>query len=272
MRKLCLLAILLGGCAAATSGTPDSGTDHPDSGVGHPDADPGAPDAQIGIPDAHPGAPDAHVYPDASPGTPDASPTACTLVPNSGCGAGQCCDLTSAGDGTVACRDTGSGTSSSTCTYMTDCAAGYICLGDGTNASCLKYCTSDGQCTAPGGLCVDTITDSAGTPLPGPITVCSTNCNPISAVGCPPGWACNIFTEPSPGTRYVTECYAAGSGTQGSSCTYANDCAAGYMCLSDGLCYQTCNTATGVCSGGLSCYGLSSPLTLGGITYGVCDT
>lgn len=79
--------------------------------------------------------------------------------------------------------------------------------------------------------------------------------------------------------RLFTDCSApVGTGTQFSTCTDPEDCAAGYGCFgtAPSECLRWCTgiglsgTAAG-CATGLTCYGFTTPIIVGGTQYGVCD-
>jgi hypothetical protein len=201
---------------------------------------------------------------------PSCSPIVCTLVPQSGCPAGSACDLdpaASAGSSTR-CRVAGSGTERTLCTQGSGCAAGSHCAA----GACIRFCRSDTDCAGPGGLCVHALLDGSGLPVPGPIFTCSQNCDPVTAVGCPPGWACGIYREPAPGIRNLTTCHVAGSGLTGQTCGGDTDCAVGGRCVSgpDGrVCLQTCAVGAGTCAVE-TCHGMDMPQILGGTEFGVC--
>jgi hypothetical protein len=198
---------------------------------------------------------------------------ACTLVPQSGCPGGAC-DL---GSGGTACRTvTTPGTEASTCATMNDCAAGYLCTG-----SCMRYCETDGQCDAPGGLCVISIY-SGGVLVPG-VTVCSQNCDPLTAQSCPTGWGCGVYRTAD--ARSFSACHTVGAGTQGSTCTYDADCSPGYGCITitnagtgdagptttqSCLAYCVSSPTPTACPGTTTCRQFSTPAVMGTSTYGIC--
>ncbi len=168
----------------------------------------------------------------------------CSLAPQCGCsGATPACDL---GSGSAtACRAAGTGTETTTCTLDTTCAAGYVCVGDGTNNACDKYCATGADCTAPRGQCVDQLIDSSMKPIAGAV-VCSSNCDPTQTTNatCPTGWTCDLFTSTYMATAYnIVDCRKAGTATQGQTCSSTVACAAGYTCVNTGtssVCGKLC--------------------------------
>lgn len=276
-----ILALVVAGCATAGDGTA-GGADArliPLDDAGNPilpDAGgPGTPDS------GGPGTPDA-----SNPGTPDSgTPAMCTLVPNSGCGAGMACDLScSATSCTTDCRSvTTAGTDTSTCPSFFDCAAGYVCLGaTPSTSSCHEYCSTDSQCmTGPGGLCVIQIV--FGSPpmdviIDGMLVkTCSRNCNPITGTGCPSTWGCHVYQEAMGAMRFFTDCTPPGPMGQGGSCTSDADCQGGFTCVNDGVstfCAKNCRynpaPSPSDCLAGTGCVGLTSMPTIAGQEYGVC--
>ena len=203
--------------------------------------------------------------PDGAAGTPDASDqTACTLVPQTGCQPNQACDLDANDNPT--CRAVSTpGTETNACANPTECAARYVCAGFDVNyTSCLEYCTSDGDCTPPGGRCAISL---------GSVTVCSQNCDPLTAGGCPQGWGCLIGNN---GSFDYTACVFPGAGGQNAACATYADCRAGFMCASVNngptACYRMCsdlNDTCGVLS--LTCnINFTPPILIGSTTYGIC--
>jgi hypothetical protein len=204
----------------------------------------------------------------------NSSAPACQLTPQSGCPGGACdLDLTRLDVGGTTCRTVvTAGTDMSPCTAMSDCAAGYLCLGN----RCTRYCANDGNCDAPGGLCVVTLTTTGSVTIPG-VSLCSPNCNPLTAAGCPTGSGCGVYLA-TDGVRRYTSCHAASTGTQGAACANDLDCAPGFGCInftSGGTtttqCMQLCLTTAPVCPAGTTnCLALNPPATVGTSNYGIC--
>lgn len=270
--------LMVAACASGRA-TLDGGDEDDAGGGGGADAAEGAIDAPAGGLDGGGpgGTPDA-----AAMGTPDAAPPACspcTLVPQCGCGAMEACDLdgTMLPSGGTTCRAvTAPGMGASTCTGVTTCAAGWVCLGPSGGSACYEYCTSDSQCDGMGGLCTVEITyGSPPMPVPG-AKVCSPNCTVVSSspAGCPTGWGCHVYYN-SDEARHFTWCTKTGGGGQESPCTTDEDCQAGYSCVNAGgnKCLKNCNKTTNTgCAGlaGTSCVGYSTPAVIAGTEYGAC--
>lgn len=211
---------------------------------------------------------------DAAPDDPDAgADEACTLVaPQTGCPAGQACDLDDARleTGGTTCRPIDEdGDDSSRCAGERECGAGFTCVEDPDGeSSCLRYCDVESDCDNPGGTCNIELEDDQGDPIPG-VTLCTQSCNPVSSKGCPPAWGCQLFTD-------HTRCRPSGPGGHLDPCTGDPDCAVGYGCASSAgqnLCLRNCRVgALGPCAAisGTTCVGFATPVIIGGIEYGAC--
>lgn len=203
--------------------------------------------------------------------------TPCKLVsPQCGCAAGEMCQID--GTGARACLPAGNVPIGGICDIDNDCAPGGICLATTpTISTCGEFCSTDAQCTAPGGLCAVKLNDGSGGQVPG-VTLCSENCNATTNVGCAAGTGCTFGREAAGQMRLFTTCREAGSGTQNSSCTDDTDCAATYGCFNTGSvneCLKYCNVNAASCPAGASC----TPITIGNdaveviignVTYGAC--
>jgi hypothetical protein len=202
----------------------------------------------------------------------DAAP-ACTLVPQTGCESGLACDLDQAKLATAGtyCRAINTaGTESSTCTGFTRCGAGLMCI----SGACRKFCNADTHCTAPGGKCEIQITYTGGT-VPN-VKLCTKNCNPVTAAGCPTDQSCQAYAYAG-GSKVLTDCEATGVGGQGASCTNASSCQTGFSCVGptgSSTCLKYCRYDPPVsdCGVNQSCYGFVQALVVGTQEYGVCDT
>jgi hypothetical protein len=213
---------------------------------------------------------------------PDAGPVCseqpCKLVaPQCGCAQGKACVLT--GAGTRTCNLAGAVTWGGECNNVSRCEPGLGCVNTGATATCYKFCDSDKMCTAPGGLCIVTLVDQNQNEIPN-AKLCTPNCSPITNTGCPvAGTSCQIGQEQAGAQRFFTTCEGAGAGTQGASCTKDADCAPTYGCFTNAAqqqrCMRWCDASKQACPGGLTCAplsdGLGNDVTVGAVTYGVCQ-
>lgn len=204
----------------------------------------------------------------------------CKLVdPQCGCGVGEACTVDATG--TRSCVPEGPAVWGTECSAGEDCEAGSLCIlkkdTAPTVSMCSKFCDSDAQCQAPGGLCVFTLNDGSGGTVPG-VTLCSDNCDPITNTGCGvSGTSCFLGQEASGQQRFFTYCYGAGSSTQGALCPNGTECAATYGCFNTGVsdqCLKWCNVNAPSCPGATSCQTLTdangASIVIGNITYGAC--
>ena len=186
----------------------------------------------------------------------------CDLYSNIGCATGSKCSVTDTPGQTV-CECAGTATHGQACRQTSTgdtCAPGNVCLGDNL---CHKYCRDSGECvnaTSTGGVCDLQIGNLN-------VKVCSsatTNCSPIlpATAGCAMGSGC-YFVGP---TDDRTACISAGTKLAGETCSFGNDCAPGYICMSNNLCRQMCRAGRdGDCAGAQRCFTLQ-----GSTLYGVC--
>jgi hypothetical protein len=262
MRVAIVAIALLFGCAKASTAAQSDGAPG-DGAAGGSDSAGGPRDAAKM---------DAAIDADLCPTLP------CSLAPQCGCtGATPACDLGSGN--TTACRAAGTGTETTTCQADTTCSTGYVCVGDGTNNSCEKYCASGADCTGPRGQCVDQLVDSSSMPIPGAV-VCSSNCDPsqVTNATCPSGWTCDLFTSTYMTTTYnIVDCRKAGTATQGQTCSTTVACAAGYTCVNTGtsmVCAKICTPPSNTgCPGVTTCGSFQTPFKVPNTTgteYGAC--
>lgn len=215
----------------------------------------------------------------------------CDIPTQCGCGSGAC-DIDGSDLMGTACRMvTTPGHETSACVGPADCDRGYVCLGGATDASCHKYCGSNGDCMGPRGQCLIDITTSSGA-IPGIPPACSSSCDPANnaAGGCPSTLKCSIFTVTHAGSDHdISDCAGMGTGSQGATgsgtnCKVGSNgddtlCAANHLCTTVDAnntyfnCRRICtlNPAGGQCTGGRTCLGFSTALIIGGTTYGVCN-
>jgi len=184
-------------------------------------------------PDAPP--PDAPP-PDAPP--PDAAVAGCTVVPQSGCGAGQNCfpDTESAG----VCVPAGSVGVDQRCHAQYDCVAGSICTG----GVCRKFCPKEWE----GGACEGGTMCSGMFEVP-MVGLCLPLCDPLGGRICPP-----VMNVPQGCYVHATlpACYAAGALPIGAACTRAFQCVPGAGCH-DGQCRKYCDPSRNLCGDTETC-------------------
>jgi hypothetical protein len=257
MRWAFLLAMVIG-CASGSVAGVDSGSD-----VDRPDLEIDGPrplDAAIdGVPCAR---------------------QPCDLYAQCGCAApASACDLdpNMFATGGTSCRTESTGGEATVCTTQLTCAAGHSCVG----GRCRTFCDDEGDCPGPGSLCILSV-NAGGMTIPG-VTMCTTDCVPTQAQNatCPTGWACHVYFDAA-GSRYLTDCTTAPAtgGGAGAACTTSESCAAGLDCITlnpgGQQCRPTCvcpggNCAAGTCTAGTgSCRGFTTPVVIGGTTYGAC--
>jgi hypothetical protein len=204
----------------------------------------------------------------------------CDLQTQCGCSATQACDLDFSDLMGTACRnevDTGvEGTSCGGAFGSPQkCAKKYICLGNGTDRACSRYCATNADCLGPRGQCVIQVTAN-NQPIPG-ATTCSSNCDPAAASNplCPVAWTCDLFTASFMSTSSsIADCRVAGAAASGATCSATVACAAGLTCVTQGavmkcakICKPPANTG---CAGGTTCMSFGTPFTVGGTEYGAC--
>ncbi|MEZ4299730.1 MAG: hypothetical protein R3B70_32575 [Polyangiaceae bacterium] len=199
----------------------------------------------------------------------------CKLVsPQCGCSNGDMCAINNTG--ARECHVAGDKQIDQECVGLYSCVPGSLCvLVSSTKSVCTSYCDADNQCN--GGLCLIQLNDpqNPGSLLPN-VTLCSDDCDPVTAAGCPAGLGlgCQLGQESTGQMRVFTICGGTGGGGQGASCTDSEDCQAGYGCftLSDNTqeCLKYCKPATPACSGGATCLSFNPQLVYKGVEYGAC--
>jgi hypothetical protein len=133
---------------------------------------------------------------------------------------------------------------------------------------CHQLCDSDGDCPGVGSLCVLSIGDGMGGSLPD-VVMCSVDCDPTAAVGCPTGAGCQLLQETDGAMRTYTHCMASGPGSEGATCASALDCRLGYGCIGS-TCRQYCIVGVaGGCATG-SCAPFPRRALVGFVEYGTC--
>ena len=205
-----------------------------------PDAPP-PPDAYQ-PPDAPP-PPDAYQPPDARTLCDDPMTAVCDyFLPECGCdkGAGQKC---SAGTTGAVCRNSGAKAEGEECAYDSECEVGTTCRTYGGSFHCLAFCDSNHGC--PDGQACDTRITVSGTEIG---RVCGHLCTMLEQ-------DCKFSNQGCyPSATYAPKsdqgiCLTAGTGTQGTACTSANNCAEGYACVAPStgglICAKLCDLGGG---------------------------
>jgi len=160
------------------------------------------------------------------------------------------------------------------CGPGTLCVPGDICLQLNSNPpivdTCAKFCDTDADCAAVGGLCVHRVPDGTGGVLMN-VQACSVGCDLLTGAGCVANAACYLGIDSAEQRPYAVCAGGVGAGTQGSPCATPTDCAAGFNCFGSS-CQRWCDVAAPNC-GGLTCSPSTIdgvPIVIGNITYGSC--
>lgn len=196
-----------------------------------------------------------------------ASGEACNPGCQTGCGCGWC----SVANGTATCLTGAKGSKNvgEICdpTMASDCRPGLYCQPECGTGRCYQLCDPSGDAGVNGCAHCDVaaMMASDGGAKVLPFTLCRlvTTCDPTSAsnpTSCPAPFACYPVGA-------QTECDCAGSTVPGQSCSFLNDCQAGYSCNGPRMastCQQTC-TASSTCLSG------SCNVNVAATTYGFCQ-
>ena len=177
----------------------------------------------------------------------------CRTAPLCGCGASQNCIVADVATGRTSCVDAGTSAQDELCTGVGSCATGTTCI-DGL---CKEYCASDADC---GGTrkCIGTVYN--GSPVPG-LDTCSSGCTLDEPSSCGSGAGCFLLDGG------MTDCRPTGTST--TKCSGAQDCAPGYMCMTDGSCAAWCRSGGTPCAVG-SCQTGTGAVIVDGVVYGAC--
>lgn len=215
----------------------------------------------------------------------------CDVLPQCGCD-GQACDIdpSAFATGGTMCRDfDATGNTLASCTALSDCGRGFVCLG----GQCRAYCNNRYRCGESAHCLIEPVyrTDE-GTfePIPG-ITACTKACKPAAKVdnGCPsdPQYACRIqYHDPDPDVDgdqfWYSDCGSApaSGGLADTDCSEGGDsaCAPGYDCViltvgeeQSRVCRELCALPDGTCTSG-TCMSFSNDpkVIVLGVEYGVC--
>ena len=141
-----------------------------------------------------------------------------------------------------------------------DCVAGTVCLTvSSTLRVCRHFCYSDSDCN--GNICSVIIGQTAG-----PLHACAQSCSVLQQNCTITGEGCYFGLNAS--NQGTQQCNSAGTHAEGDTCTIANDCQPGLMCLmvtgQTGFhCHRACMaTSTTMCQASSMCAsnGLCCPL------------
>lgn len=199
----------------------------------------------------------------------------CKLVaPQCGCGVDEQCSLD--GNAERTCVPAGDVPWKEVCAPGTECEPGNLCVTVAGKSVCAKYCADDAQCGGPGGLCIRTLNDANGDPIPD-VLLCTESCDPATNMGCPAqATSCQLGKEQDGQLRFFTLCLASGAGTQGASCMANADCAPTFGCFNDGvsdMCLKYCKINAPNCPAGAQCIEITigmEPVFIGNEQYGAC--
>ena len=193
----------------------------------------------------------------------------CDLHSQCGCTPPLTCDIDFTDLMGTACRAVNvPGTQTSLCSSFSECAASHVCVG----GRCQRYCDADNDCGQPRGACAIQLTDQNDLAIPG-ATTCSSSCDPTNSAagGCPTGQKCGFFE--GIGGRDIVDCTTPGAGAIGATCTTDATCASNTYCTTlsaQTRCRKICQVGSAQCGGSVQCIGFTTPLVVGGTTYGIC--
>lgn len=158
------------------------------------------------------------------------------------------------------------------CDDDSDCGPGVWC--DHGLHVCKTICATTDQCPM-NAHCLPVPIDGSMTSIPG-LKVCTAHCEPSSAAPCGAGTTCYYDDATS-----EFDCLRSGNTTAGGSCTFADDCGKGLVCLGSpgsATCERWCSPANNLFS--LTCgfadsnksycmkFGMMA--TYNNVVYGVC--
>ncbi len=194
----------------------------------------------------------------------DSGPKSCRLLHDTeDCGAGKRCTIDDMDKGTTRCADIAGSPLGpfDACVGDTRCPAGTWC--DHRTSTCAPFCDSGSACGK--GNCVPARSD-VGKTVPG-ASVCTSHCDPISAIPCGKGATCTYSKNMG-----EFDCVLSLGYVEGAKCMYLDDCGKGLVCVSTGCtkwCYPAGSTSDPGCQNGCGTFTDLTPV-FEGETYGFC--
>jgi hypothetical protein len=189
----------------------------------------------------------------------------CDVYPECGCSQSQNCARVDAGP--EECVSNGGIPPLGNCLSTQDCQHGLTCA----EGVCKPLCDSNLLICQMNYVCLLQVLEQNGQSVWAGYDVCEPHCSPVfpvqtdsSHAGCGNAQTC-VLTFDSAQSQWFTYCLnSTGSGLQGEPCTYDNDCAAGYTCITwttvskPSTCQQYCRIGLSDCRTG-SCVAFSTP-------------
>jgi hypothetical protein len=158
----------------------------------------------------------------------DASFPVCDLFLSCGCNTPV--DKCSAGDNGPSCFTAGALAAGEVCTTETDCVAGTTCAPYFGTAVCMKFCDGQHPCPSAEACYIDVQDRQVPPQLIG--HACGQACSLLGQDCIYGGQGCYYNPRLKDLSDGEGECVGAGAAVQGQSCVAANDCAAGFICVS----------------------------------------
>jgi hypothetical protein len=194
---------------------------------------------------------------------------ACGVVAQCGCATSETCDVTDI-QGAVACVPAGKAPMGHACTSTVGCTRGLTCV----FGTCHAFCATAGEaCTEAGtGACAQV--QSQGVPIEH-LKVCRVRCDLRDPLGC--GGATRAGTGVCVlAAEGQTDCVAGGARLEGQTCSPADDCGPGLVCVTAGgggesTCRRWCRVGQSDCGPVEQCAGFQTPALVDGVEHGVCN-
>jgi hypothetical protein len=220
-----------------------------------------------GVPQIPDGGPADAGPPDAWTMCPSDAPPSCDFFLSCGCNtpAEKC----AAGDNGPSCFTAGANAFDEVCTSETDCPARSTCAPYFGTSLCLEFCDSQHACPS-GEACYIDVEDRQAPP---------------DVIGHACGQACSLLGQDcsfgGQGCYYNPklkipaedgECVGAGTGVQGDACVVANDCAAGFICVTVGTASPICAKLCDRTGADPKCDSGSCQQLMGETKTGICLT